>query len=343
MRSRLKQQAGKLPLERWLLPRGAAAVVVLMYHDLRADDDFANWLRVSVSDFARQLDACAAMGDFLAPTALLCPQEIPRGRVSFLVTFDDGYHNNAELAAPLLEQRRIGALFCVCTGPLIARRAFWTDLVITPIQALRLAELDLSAHGLGRHLFRQADEESRWTDIERLLVAIKSVGNEDEPHIARLLTWLQTEYREILAEHLPRFGPLSAEQIRRMAAGGYCQFASHGHEHRILTRLPDAELAAALGRSRAILADLSGQPVDQLAYPNGDHDPRVRGAAARAGYRRAFTTRRGLVAGHLDALALPRIAVGAFDTPGRLRYKINRELLAWCCRGSGRDLELSKT
>ncbi len=338
-----KLWSGRLPLHGWLRPRGAPAVVVLMYHDVRAEDDFANWMRVAVGDFARQLDACAEMGGFIAPAALLAPQEIPRDRLSFLVTFDDGYHNNAELAAPLLASRGIPALFCVSTGPLSDRRPFWTDIVTTPIQALRLSALDLSAHGLGRFAFRDGDDAERWDDVQRVLAAIKTLGNEDDPRIARLLGWLQTEYAEVLAQHLPRFAPLGAEQIRRMAAGGFCHFASHGHEHRILTRLADGDLARSLALSRRILVDLTGQPVDQLAYPNGDHDARVRAAAARAGYRLAYTVQPGLVAGRLDALRLPRVAVGAFDTRDLLRFKINRALLSWRRQRAGRQLELAMT
>jgi hypothetical protein len=256
------------------------------------------------------------------------------------VTFDDGYRNNAELAAPLLERRRTPALFFVSTGPVISQQPFWTDVVVTPIQALHLQCLDLRALGFGRYDFRQGSEPDRWDDIQRLLVAIKAVGNEDHPQVAGLLAWLRGEFREVLGEHLPRFRPLAADQIRRMAAGGFCHFGSHGHEHRILPRLDDEALACSLMRSRAILADMTGRPAEHLAYPNGDCDTRVLAAASAAGYRRGYTARPGLVAGRVRALDLPRVSVGAFDTPDRLRFQICRQLLAWRSRRQPRGLEV---
>lgn len=325
---RLKDWCGRASFLRRLYPTGAPVVVVLMYHDLRRDDDFPNWLRVAESDFAAQLDACAELGDFIAPQDLFAPERLSRDRFSFLVTFDDGYRNNAELAAPLLAERRIPALFFVSTGPLTSQQPFWTDVVVTPIQALRLRSLDLSDRGFGRFAFRAGGEAARWDDIQRLLTAIKAVGNEDHPQVAGLLGWLQEEYGAVLAEHLPRLRPLTADEVRWMAAERWCHFGSHGHDHRILTRLTDAELAHSLAYSRAILSDLTGQPCEHLAYPNGDHDARILAAAATAGYRGGYTIRSGLVAGRVPALTLPRLAVGGFDTPARLRFNLARTLLA---------------
>ena len=82
--------------------------------------------------------------------------------------------------------------------------------------------------------------------------------------------------------------------------------------------------------------------MDQLAYPNGDHDARVRRAAAAAGYTCGYAVRPGLVAGGVEAFDLPRIAVGAFDTAEVLRYKLARQLLAWRRGGGSYELRLTR-
>jgi peptidoglycan/xylan/chitin deacetylase (PgdA/CDA1 family) len=327
MLERFKRWAGRLPLQDWLPVRGEPVVVVLMYHDLRADDDFANWMRVSTTDFEKQLDACREMGAFLDPEALLETRPVPGDGLSFLVTFDDGYRNNAELAVPILKKREIRALFFISTGPMISRRLFWTDIIVTPVQALRLKELDLRDQGFGLFEFRQGCESKRWDDIQRLLTAIKRAGNEDHHRVARLLSWMQDRFEEVLKSHGSRLRPLSRQEIQGMADGGCCSFGSHGHDHRILTRLNDDELACSLVHSREILSDATGQTVLQLAYPNGDHDARVMAAAERAGYRRAYGIRSGFLAGKMAALSLPRIAVGAFDTAEIIRFKVYRRLI----------------
>lgn len=339
--ARLKEWLGATPLPRWLQRRDAPAVAVLMYHDLCDDGDLANWMRVPRSRFAAQLDACAELGAFVHPADLEAPERLPRDRLGFLVTFDDGYANNARLAAPLLAARKIPALFCVSTAPLVSQEPFWTDLVVTPLQARAVAELDLGRFGLGVFRFRAGPPAVRWDDIQRLLVAIKAVGNDDHPQVAAILAWFRDTYAAELREHLPRFRPLHAEELARLAAEPRFVVASHGHEHRILTRLTDDALAATLARSRDLLVSATGQPVTQLAYPNGDHDARVRAATAQAGFRLAYTTRSSLAAGRQDPFALPRIAVGGFDSPALLRFLVLRRLATWRSRERGRGLELA--
>ena len=68
----------------------------------------------------------------------------------------------------------------------------------------------------------------------------------------------------------------------------------------------------------------TGEAIPVLAYPSGIHDARVRAAAAAAGYRIAFTTRRGAITSlrRADPLALPRVNVGGRTTLALLRMQL---------------------
>jgi peptidoglycan/xylan/chitin deacetylase (PgdA/CDA1 family) len=78
---------------------------------------------------------------------------------------------------------------------------------------------------------------------------------------------------------------------------------SHGVTHPHLARLSDGELRRELEDSKAEIETELCRPCPDLAYPYGEHDDRVRAAARRAGYERAYALRgpRG------DAYALPRV------------------------------------
>ncbi len=327
LRGLIKSIIGNGLITRLATRRGPARVLVLMYHDLRDDDDFGNWLRVRTSDFDAQLAWLGRVGRFVAPDALADPDSLDPGRLNVLLTFDDGYVNNHRLALPLLAKHRAPALFFVSTRHLQEQRTFWPDVVITPIQAGRLEALDLREFGLGEHRFRPVDGSDRWDDIQNLLVAIKSVGNADQPTIAALLSHLRDRYADLLDEHLPRFRPLNATEVREMAESGLCTFGSHGHDHDILTYLDDAKLDYNLCESRRLLEEAAGAPVRDLAYPNGDFDERVTAHAAAAGYERAYTTQPGLVRRKTPSLLLPRLGVGGYESLSVLRYLINRLLL----------------
>jgi hypothetical protein len=221
----------------------------------------------------------------------------------------------------------VPALIFISTAHMIEQRPFWSDLVVTPIQAARLERLDLRAFGFDDFRFAAGPAAARWDDVERVLVALKRAGNPEHPRVAAVLDHLGAQYAAELAEHLPRFRPLTSAEAAELAADPRIRLGAHGHDHVILTYLDDAALDRNLTEPRRHLEALGAAPVTDLAYPNGDHDRRVVTRAAAAGYRRAWTTQLGLVHVDDDPFTLARILIGAFDPPWLLRMHINRLLL----------------
>lgn len=76
---------------------------------------------------------------------------------------------------------------------------------------------------------------------------------------------------------------LDAQGIRE-AAGAGMEIGSHGLLHRDLTELDDAALAAEVGESRELLAEVTGTAPIGFCYPYGTVDARVIAAVRRAGY-----------------------------------------------------------
>lgn len=116
----------------------------------------------------------------------------------------------------------------------------------------------------------------------------------------------------------PRKPLLTADGIRRAAAEGV-EIGSHGLTHVDLTLADDAALTAEVAESRALLAELTGVPVDGFCYPYGTVDARVVEAVRKAGYRYACAIDPGPLTG---PHALPRAHVGQNDTALRLYLKL---------------------
>ena len=70
--------------------------------------------------------------------------------------------------------------------------------------------------------------------------------------------------------------------------------------------LAELPLEREIGESRRWLEAKLGRPVDQFAYPNGDHDARAL-ACVRRHYAAAVTVDEGFVSIGADALRLPRV------------------------------------
>lgn len=81
---------------------------------------------------------------------------------------------------------------------------------------------------------------------------------------------------------VPDWPIMTADEVRRLAEAGI-EVGSHGWAHADLLTVDD--LTEELERSRERLQELTGQPVDTIAYPYGRADERVADAAAAAGYR----------------------------------------------------------
>jgi len=101
---------------------------------------------------------------------------------------------------------------------------------------------------------------------------------------------------------------LTRPHIVEMARAGI-EIGSHGMAHEHLLRLSDGKLRAALRDSKAALEDLTGRRVTALSYPFGEHDERVRAAAAEAGYTSGYSTQRGVNRAGTDPFLLKRINV----------------------------------
>jgi len=102
--------------------------LVLMYHQIEADDCPDNWVPspladprygVRLSTFRRQMEAVresripvCSLSDWIAPPG----HREREDSLSLIITFDDGYASDRDLAAPVLESFGFPATFFISTG-----------------------------------------------------------------------------------------------------------------------------------------------------------------------------------------------------------------------------------
>jgi peptidoglycan/xylan/chitin deacetylase (PgdA/CDA1 family) len=89
------------------------------------------------------------------------------------------------------------------------------------------------------------------------------------------------------------------------------EVGSHTRTHAHLTELSESELREEVRGSRERLEDELGIRCRFLAYPYGEHDPRVRAAARAAGYAAAFALPGP--EGPIDFYQVPRIGIWRRD------------------------------
>jgi peptidoglycan/xylan/chitin deacetylase (PgdA/CDA1 family) len=107
---------------------------------------------------------------------------------------------------------------------------------------------------------------------------------------------------ELAGDDPEQLATMNWDELREQAARGIA-IGSHAVSHPHLTTLSEDELRRELNESREEIEDRLGRPCEDLAYPYGEHDERVRAAARAAGYRRAYALRGS----RSDAYATPRL------------------------------------
>jgi peptidoglycan/xylan/chitin deacetylase (PgdA/CDA1 family) len=215
------------------------------------------------------------------------------------ITFDDGYADNATVAAPLLKRLGLTATFFITTGVLDGGR-MWNDTVVEALRRAPAGELDLSRLGLGSP--ELAGPASRRVAIDQVIGAIKR-----RPYDERLQ--LVQRIADIVGVALPSDLMMTPAQVRGLCDLGM-EVGGHTVTHPILRSLDDAAAEREISRGRDDLVQMTGAPVGLFAYPNGvpgvDYDARHVAMARRAGFAAAVSTAHGAATRGADCYQLPR-------------------------------------
>lgn len=324
---------GALPGARGVMD-GHAKAVVLMYHRI-ARVDIDPWeMCVSPEHFEEQLEAIRRVA---TPISLLefvsaCPEGDLPGR-AVVVTFDDGYGDNAELAIPRLRQHRIPATFFVCTGNVDTPREFWWDRletallnpgVLPPQVTLNLPRGPVS-WPLGNAARYSEDQfrADRWTPAWRAAPQTRLAFF----HAVWTALWpLPHERRHAMIEELaswagvdlsPRSSrrTMSSAEIRESARDGLFTIGAHTVDHPPLPSCSAAVQAEQVRQNQKRLQAITGRDVTTFAYPHGLHSAETVDILRAAGFECAVTVENKIARWHADPMRLPRFAVR--DLEGR--------------------------
>ncbi|MGJ4729110.1 polysaccharide deacetylase family protein [Luteimonas sp. SDU101] len=305
-RQRLAERAhawGMLPLMRTVRGLFRRDLRVLAYHRVReVGPDFAfdrALVSASPEGFRSQMRHLAARFNPVCcrevTAALDGGPALPRDAV--LVTFDDGYDDNHDVAFPILRETGVPATFFVSTGHIDSGMPYAYDwlahLVVTMDEArLRIPELEID-------VLLPPGRDARHATTSMVLDRLKYL---DDAGQQAVIDALQARCgRPRTAPHAD-CRPMTWDQLREMRDGGM-EIGGHGVHHRMLAKLPDDALAAEIGECQARLTAELGAPAIAVSYPVGGpdaYDARVIEAVRAQGFRVGFSYVSGVSAPDQD-------------------------------------------
>ncbi|CAB4979792.1 MAG: polysaccharide deacetylase family protein [Actinobacteria bacterium] len=286
--------------------------LVLMYHQITEAGVDPSGLAVSPKNFASQLSVLKERCEVVPLRELQLRSESRGKRPRVAITFDDGYADNGEVGAPILEAAGLPASFFITGIALDGQGEFWWD-------SLEHLLLDLSDQSAPQDPFEVV------IGGQRLRVDLRTLEARLRAHKAlnrRLRIRRPEEITpviEALAAHVSREAP-TCERHRLAGPDGVLALSripgmtigSHTIRHALLPVLSPEARHHELEESRRLLADAIGKPVVEFAFPYGgedafDHESEV--AVREAGYVLACRAVFGRVTQRTDPYKIPRAQV----------------------------------
>ena len=211
------------------------------------------------------------------------PERLRHSRV--LVTLDDGYRDNHDIAFPILRSHGIKAAFFLATGFVGTNRVPWWDQLA---YLVRRTEKQILRIGYPSDRIFALDDSSRLSVIDALLSLYKSEETRDAE---RFLAGVE----EACGVARPREASdrlfMSWEEAGALVKGGM-SIGSHTHDHELLAKLSPEQQLRQCQLSRETIAQELGLTVDAMAYPvgsRGSFSEVTRRCLLETGYRTAFS------------------------------------------------------
>lgn len=298
-------RSGALKWAARLRPQGAA---VLMYHSVLENPD-EQWLVLggighSAKVFRKQMEVVArryrpvSMDDLLGFVSQ--GKHLPPRAV--VVTFDDGYADNLEVAVPILNDLGIPAMFYITVDCIDNRRVPWPS-------RLRYAFFSTKESSWKRGADSRctiSDTESRnRAYLQACDDCAKLAGQEQERFVAEIETKLNAA---IPAQNNNQM--MTWDQVRAMRTKGH-SIGSHTMTHPNMAYVSTEDSRRELLLSKQRLETELKEPIVHFSYPCPALSPHwnseTLAMSKQAGYRTAVTTDGGMVTQHDQPLSLHRM------------------------------------
>jgi peptidoglycan/xylan/chitin deacetylase (PgdA/CDA1 family) len=275
--------------------------VVLLYHRV-ADSQDVHDLAVSPAAFAAQLEWLAANCCVMPLEELLAKAREGLPDRALALTFDDGYLDTLECAAPMLQRAGLPATAFATTRWLEERGEYWWDVLeraLLMTETPALLTVDAVSYSCRTPEERRAAHDA----LHRHLVHA-SLDNRDRL-IAEIGAWAGVQRDD-------RRRPVAADELHRLARMPGIDIGAHTVNHLALPDQSAAIQAREMEDAARTLERIVGRPVRSFAFPYGAVD-RESAETSRRHYQWAMTCEPVPVPASFDAARVPRVEVKRWD------------------------------
>jgi len=267
-----------------IIPKSAlqqAGDICLMLHGI-TQDNYAhiNSRQLPFSIFVSHMER---LGKFYQPVDLetfFHEKNKPHKKPLLAITFDDGFANNLNLAAPWLVQKKWPATVFVTGLNQLSHPYIWADLVDLAEKKWEIPDLEIQKQRFIRQKNMLRHEQSFCTLRDYIRYINPSASFKAELANALELNSRLTSYKE----SCEWFTLLSDQEIKALDSLPGIQVGAHTTFHNNLGSLPLNEAKVELERHADWLQKLLGRKVSFLAFPDGSYHEDLKPICQAAGF-----------------------------------------------------------
>jgi peptidoglycan/xylan/chitin deacetylase (PgdA/CDA1 family) len=248
----------QLPLMR--MPSNQA-VVILMYHGI-PEDGGGRFIDSEILD--QHIRFLKRHFELVGPNELR-ENRRARKRIRVLLTFDDGFRNNAEIAAPILDKHSAPAVFFISSRHSVSGKYLWFSYLSA-----------LERHFPSRRFsFRGAffnmganERHSSIRELRKQLLALT-------PHPGAMYQAIAQELPVVADFVSPErwaaeYEGMTSLQVAELAKNPLFSIGVHTVDHPFLTKCEPDEALRQITDNKTWLERVSNRHCDSIAYPGGD-------------------------------------------------------------------------
>jgi peptidoglycan/xylan/chitin deacetylase (PgdA/CDA1 family) len=310
-------------------------LTILMYHAIISKPlTVHDWCFVDLSSFISQIQYLKKNFELLSLSDAV--RRLKNGKISrptAVVTFDDGFQSNYDLAFPILREVGVPATIFLVTGLVNTDDTVWFCRLNQTLTKTK--KLALEWNGC---TFDLSDPLSK---AEAAVIMQAKLKEFSHPDLLTAVRWITRELGDEPTCPIPAGSPfrmLNGEAIAEMAASGLIEFGAHTHSHAILSQLSLDEQRNEIERSINAVHELTCRPCELFAYPNGrarDYDGESVKILEECGVDASVTSIQEPNDRMTPPLELRRYAVGADMSPAYIQLKVHhmiahaKRILRW--------------
>lgn len=268
------------------LNKNKTLLLVLNYHNFSRYNNY-KIIRGAIQEngftenFENQIQFLKKHFNFCYPYEFF--NEDPKSGINILVTFDDGYKDNYDLAFPILNKYKVKCIFFITSSYINTKNWLLHDKVRLLVSLNKL------------------DETIAEKELKQMNKGIKLTP--------KFINQVNSKIRELV---LPRI-MMDWKELKEINDSGF-KIGSHTCTHAILKFLNIKEQSNEMNKSISKIKEELSIEADCFAYPNGLYAPETNEILIDHNINYAFTTQGGCNFKLQDRLKIKRIGINASDS-----------------------------